>query len=397
MIDFSSIKCVSLKHMSNEIPIDFQFGLGAANEARNFHQTFHGYEPTPLVNLQRLANQLGVAAIYVKDESRRFNLNAFKVLGGSYAVARIIASKLGMSTDEMTFENLTSDETRAKLGRITLVTATDGNHGRGVAWTANRLGQRCVVFMPQGSARERLENIRALGAEASITDMNYDDTVRHAADYANKTGGILVQDTSKPGYEEIPAMIMQGYLTMADEAAEQLDGVAPTHIFLQAGVGSMAGAVTGYFAAKYGDMRPKITIVEPNAADCNYRTALADDGELHSVGGSLNTIMAGLACGEPCAVSWRVLRAYADSFISMPDDVSAIGMRVLGAPIAGDERIISGESGAAGFGIAFSALYYNELESLKKELGLNANSRILCFSTEGATDSENYRRITWGA
>ena len=213
-----------------------------------------------------------------------------------------------------------------------------------------------------------------------------------------ETGRVLSDygDAGWEGYEEIPGLIMEGYTTMALEAWEQLEGVKPTHIFLQAGVGAMAGAVAVFFSSLWpGAEKPIITIVEPDKADCIYRTAKADDGKLHKVKGAMDTIMAGLACGEPCLTGWNVLRDYGDWFVSMPDRIAAKGMRILGNPAGNDPRMISGESGAAAVGFAAEVLREKTLDWLKTELKLNRESRILCFSTEGDTDRENYRRIVW--
>ena len=362
-----------------------------AARVRAFHETIPGYAPTPLVSLEDTAKALGVDKIWVKDESRRFSLNAFKVLGGSYAMGKLLSDRLGL--DQPDFSQLTTPETREKLGDITFVTATDGNHGRGVAWSAARFGQRSVVYMPFGSAPERLENIRALGAEADIIHGNYDDAVRLAAKQAEEQGWLLVQDTAWDGYEDIPQWIMEGYCTMGLEALEQLND-APTHIFLQAGVGSMAGAMAGLFTAGLKE-KPTIVIVEPNKADCIFRTAEADDGQLRTVTGSMDTIMAGLACGEPCSLGWEVLKNTASHFISCPDSAAAYGMRILGNPAGSDRRIISGESGAAAFGAAAAILSDFSLGHFREILGLDENSRVLFFSTEGDTDRENYRRIVW--
>ena len=374
------------------------FGLEQAQRVRHFHQSFPEYSVTPLVKLEVLAEELGVQSIYVKDESYRFGLNAFKVLGGSYAIAREIGRLLGLKEEELTLDRLLASDVKERLGTLNFVTATDGNHGRGVAWTAQRLGHRAVVFMPKGTAAERLENIRRLGAEASITNVNYDDTVRLARAYAAEHKGIVVQDTSWEGYDEVPLHIMQGYTTMGSEIVEQLQAygnIKPTHVFLQAGVGAMAGAIAGFIADYYKERRPLITIVEPNQADCIYRTALANDGQLHTVGGALDSIMAGLCCGEPCSLGWRQLAAYADNFVAMPDRAAALGMRVLGRPMGSDAAVVAGESGAAGFGLAMAALWEQDLAELKRSLQLDAKSVILCISTEGATDVANYRRIMW--
>ena len=373
--------------------LDF-LNLESAKKVQSFHASFPVYKETPLVELKHTAKSMGLGNIYIKDESYRFGLNAFKVLGGSYAIGNYLAKRLGKSITEMPYEKLVSGEIKRELGDITFVTATDGNHGRGVAWTAKQLQQKSVVYMPKGSAEERLMNIRAEGADASITDLNYDEAVRLADSQAEQKGWVMVQDTAWEGYEDIPGWIMQGYGTMGYEAYMQLPE-KPTHIFLQAGVGSMAGAVAGFFASVYGGDRPIITIVEPNKADCIYKTAEAADGKLHFVTGDMDTIMAGLACGEPCSIGWNVLRDYADNFISCPDYAAAQGMRVLGNPEAGDTKVVSGESGASAFGCIAEIMRDKTLVELKNKLKLDENSKVLFFSTEGDTDKENYKSIVW--
>lgn len=372
------------------------FGWENAKKVHAFHKSFPEYSVTPLVSLSHFAGSVGLNEIYVKDESFRFGLNAFKVLGGSYAIGNYIAKQLEKDIQELSYREITTPETREKLGEITFVTATDGNHGRGVAWTAERLKQKSVVYMPKGSSAERLSNIRALGSDASITELNYDDAVRLANSNAEKYGWVMVQDTAWDGYEEIPKWIMQGYTTMAYEAIEQLGGKKPTHIFIQAGVGALSGGLTGFFADLYGDEdRPIITIVEPNKADCIYQTARADDGKLHFVTGEMNSIMAGLCCGEPCSIGWKILHDHADNFLSVPDYVAAEGMRILGNPLPGDTKVVAGESGAVTFGFLAEVMRNESLEWLREQLKLDSDSRVLCFSTEGDTDKENYRRIVW--
>ena len=366
--------------------------------ARAFHESFPEYCETPLRSLENMADRLGVGGVYVKDESYRFGLNAFKVLGGSFAIGKYLAKCLNTDIGGLDFAGLSSPETAAKLGNMTFVTATDGNHGRGVAWMARQLKQKAVVYMPKGSSPVRLANIRAEGATAMITDLNYDDAVRLAAEDARKHGWVVVQDTAWDGYEEIPAWIMQGYGTLAAETLSQLNRIGaemPTHVFLQAGVGSLAGAVQGYFASMFGNSRPKSVIVEPHKANCLYRSALARDGRPHSVGGDMATIMAGLACGEPNTISWEVLRDNSDMFVSCPDWVAANGMRMLGNPIGDDERVISGESGAVTMGVLSSLLGSSYLKEARTRLGLDKNSRILLLSTEGDTDPQKYRSIVW--
>lgn len=390
-----NFEIVTNERSNNNHPDVSFLGKETAKRSLHFHESFPMYEKTPMRQLEQLADFLGVKDIYVKDESYRFGLNAFKVLGGSYAIGNYIAKKLGTSIEALSFDKIVSKETKDKIGKTTFISATDGNHGRGVAWTASQLGQEAVIYMPKGSALERLNNIKAHGAKAEITELNYDDAVRLASKHADENNWVLVQDTSWPGYEEIPTYIMQGYTTMAYEAMEQLNGKKPTHIFLQAGVGSFAAAVTGFFADLYQEDRPVITIVEPNEAACIFKTMKAADGKIHPVTGDMNTIMAGLACGEPVTVGIEVLRHYADHFISCPDYIAAQGMRVLSSPIVGDERIVAGESGAAGFGLAYEVITNKKLEEIKEKLNINEDSVLLFFNTEGDTDKENYRKIVW--
>ena len=359
-----------------------------ARLARAFHSSFPQYAPTPLAELSALAAQMGLKSLLVKDESQRFGLNAFKVLGGSYAIARHIAARLGLRPEEMTFAALRSDAARAALGNAVFFTATDGNHGRGVAWTARELGCRAMVRMPKGTAKSRVENIRALGAEVTVEDCNYDGCVRLAARQARETaGGVLVQDTAWPGYTQVPLWIMQGYLTMALEADEQMVA-PPTHIFLQAGVGSMAAAVAAYFAQAYPQNPPKIILVEPTAADCFFRSAA--NGEITAVTGEMRTMMAGLACGEPSPIAWDILKRLTAAYLSCEDAAAARGMRALARPLAGDKAIVSGESGASTLGALLDAAAD---EKAREALGLDERARVLLISTEGDTDPVNYRRV----
>lgn len=362
-----------------------------------FHRGIPSYGPTPLVELKALADKLGVKQFLVKDESKRFGLNAFKALGGSYAIASYICGKLGLEINEHTFGELTSGKYKEQLQEMTFVTATDGNHGRGVAWTAKLLGCKAVVYLPLGSAEERLQNILALGAEAEITKLNYDDAVRLAARMGVEKGWVMVQDTSWEGYEELPKAVMQGYSTMAGEIGQQLaEQAIPTHLFLQAGVGCMSGAVTGYFASLWGDKCPKIVIVEPDKAACLYATAEANDGKLHFITGNMDSMMAGLCCGEPCTLGWEIIKNVAVGFVSCDDSYAALGMRVLGLPLEQDTPIVSGESGAVTAGVAVAICQEPSLAGLKEKLGIDASSRILVLSTEGDTDKENYRRVLEG-
>ena len=370
-------------------------GLISAQDALRFHQSFPQYHQTPLARLSGYAARTGVKDIFVKDESYRFGLSSFKVLGGSYAIGSLLADKLGNSLHALTFSDLTSESAHRRLGACTFVSATDGNHGRGIAWTATQLHQHSHILMPKGSSPMRLKHIQDAGAEASITDLNYDDAVREAARLAQENGWILVQDTAWPGYERIPRLIMQGYQTMSLETFQQLGTHRPTHIFIQAGVGSLAASVLEFFHDVYADCPPVMTVVEPDKADCIFRTAKANDGTLHSVKGDMNTIMAGLACGEPSTIAWDILKERADYFLSIPDYAAAQGMRILGNPLPGDPKVISGESGASSFGALTEILCNQSYGSVRKALGITRDSVLLFFSSEGDTDPDAYRKIVW--
>lgn len=368
------------------------FSRQQAQQARHFHQKIVGYEPTPLYALKSLAALFGVSTILVKDESQRFGLNAFKMLGGAYAIAQLLCEKYHLDINAFSFATFKAS-TKEKM---TFATTTDGNHGRGVAWAAQQLGQNAVIYMPKGSAQERVDAILRLGARCIVTEMNYDDTVRFTMQTARQNGWEVVQDTAWEGYTKIPTWIMQGYATLADEAVEQMAamGIArPTHVFLQAGVGAMAGGVLGYLVDVFGARDLHSVIVEPELADCLYRSGVK--GQIVNVGGSMATIMAGLACGEPNPLGWDILRNCATQFISCQDAVAALGMRVLGNPLGTDPRVISGESGAVGLGILCAVHFHPQREALMNKLGLDSHSVVLVISTEGDTDVKHYREVVW--
>ena len=373
--------------------------LDNIEKARAFHRSFPQYSVTPLTKLDKMAAYLGLKEVFLKDESYRFGLNAFKVLGGSFAMARFIAQETHKDVSDLPYKVLTSDQLRKEFGQATFFTATDGNHGRGVAWAAEKLKQKAVVHMPKGTTQTRLENIKKLGAQVDIQELNYDDCVRLAAKEANETPrGVIVQDTAWDGYEEIPAWIMQGYGTMASEAGEQLqaDGCKrPTHVFVQAGVGSLAGAVVGYFTNLYPDNPPTFVVVEAEVAACLYKSAKIGDGKPHAVGGDMQTIMAGLACGEANTISWDILKNHVTAFLAAPDWVAALGMRMLAAPLKGDAPVTSGESGAAPYGALAAIMTMDEYADLRSALKLDKDSTVLLFSTEGDTDPERYKNIVW--
>lgn len=367
----------------------------AAFKAMTFDSKFSQYGKTPLISLKNLAGNLGVQDIYVKDESLRFGLKSFKVLGGMYAVGNCIAQKLGMDIDRLEPNEMKAENTQKKLGEIIFATATDGNHGKGVAFVANLLGYQSFVYMPAGSSKERVDSIKKYGAKTFVTDLNYDETVEMVAEKAAVNGWTVVQDTAWDGYQQIPEWIIQGYSVLAYEAQQQLEEMKaemPTHIILQAGVGAFASSVAGYFSVN-SRKKPVVAIVEPDKADCIYRSAKTDG--IETVGGKMNTIMCGLACGVPNPIAWDILRNSADVFVSVDDAVAARGMRIYGNPIGDDIRIESGESGAVTLGLLSLVMQRAELAKLKEALSIDENSRILLISTEGATDQSVYRQVVW--
>ncbi|MDR3563681.1 MAG: diaminopropionate ammonia-lyase [Negativicutes bacterium] len=362
-----------------------------------FHRSLPTHRKTPLVALPALAKKLGVRNIFVKDESPRFGLNSFKGLGATYAIAKIIAKMTGVDETSLNYAALTTESIRAKVKNLVFVTATDGNHGKSVAWAASIFGCKVIVYMPMGSKECRAEAIRTINnTTVEITALNYDDTVRLAAEYAKKPDHYLVQDTGFDGYEDIPSAIIQGYTTMASEALAQLADhhiEKPSHLFLQAGVGSMAGSILGYLAHYYHKKPPVTTIVEPATVACIYQSAKAGDGAPHPIGGNPVTIMAGLNCGEPNPFTWPILRDYASFYASCPDWVTECGMKTLAHPIGQDANVVSGESGAVGLGLLVALCSDQQLSAYRQLLGLDETSTILLFSTEGNTDPESYDAI----
>jgi diaminopropionate ammonia-lyase len=330
-------------------------------------RSWPGYAPTPLHRLDGLAREAGLASVLLKDESVRFGLGSFKALGGGFAVARAVAAH-GRS--------------------ITVTCATDGNHGRAVAWGAARAGCGCVIFVHEGVSTGRRRAIEALGAEVRVVPGTYDDAVRRSAEVAAAEGWILVSDTSWQGYETIPRDVMLGYAVMAEEALDRLGTERPSHVFLQAGVGGLAAAVASVLGRRYGAERPRIVVVEPERAACLLASCRA--GRPVAVDGALDTVMAGLACGEPSLLAWRVLDELADAFLAIPDHAAVATMRLLAEGVAGDPPLVIGESGVAGLA---GALAVAAVPAFRSALGLGPESRLLVFGTEGATDVEVYRSL----
>jgi len=374
------------------------FSAETSRVSQRFHRQIPGYAMSPLVSLPNLAKKFGVGGIWVKDESTRLELNSFKVLGGSFALYRFIQDRLGIDDEKMTYEYLISKEVKEKLGELIFASATDGNHGRGVAWAAQRLGHKSVIYVHSETSQRRIESIRACGATVEVIKGNYDDAVRQIVVDAKKNGWEVISDTSWEGYTQVPTWIMQGYMTMMVEAQEQFSGQGiekPTHVFVQAGVGALAASVIGYYSSLWGKDAPQCIVVEPDKAPCLLESAKQDDGQPHHVGGALDTIMAGLACGEPSELAWEILKGATDAFIAVPDYIAARGMRVYASPLAGDPPVISGESGAVPLGALLAILTEKGLEELRNSLALDEHSKVLLINSEGDTDPILYRQIVW--
>ena len=343
-----------------------------------------GYAPTPLRDLSGIAAEAGVATIRIKDESSRFGLGSFKALGGAYAVAALLETELSRQGVSLVAGSADlADGRHAGLTEaITVTCATDGNHGRSVAWGAQRFHCRCVIFVHATVSQGRIDAIARFGARVERVAGNYDDAVRQADRQAAANGWFIVSDTSWPGYTEVPRTVMQGYRLMADEAADQWSGAPPTHVFIQAGVGGAAAAVSVQMRARF--VRPPLVIVvEPERAACLFESAKA--GKASVVHGDLATIMAGLACGEPSLLAWQELERSASAFMSIPDEAAVRALWRLA-----DDGIAIGESGVAGL----AGLLVAVADPISRDaLHLTSESRVLLFGTEGVTDPVIYGDI----
>ena len=337
---------------------------------------WEGYTPTPLRDLPDWAASAGVATIRLKDEASRFGLGSFKALGGAYAVANLLGdalAHLGIAPSA-TSSDLVSGRYRAATEKLTVTCATDGNHGRSVAWGAQRFHCRCVIFVHETVNRTRVAAIAAYGAEVRRVPGTYDDAVRAAARQAETEQWMIASDTSWPGYTEVPRNIMQGYRIMADEAVDQWAGAAPTHVFVQAGVGGAAAAVAVHMRQRFHPT-PRTIVVEPDRAACLL--ASAENGASMPIDGDLDTVMAGLACGEPSLLAWEELGRSASAFVAIPDEAAVETVCLLR-----ERGIVAGESGVAGLaGCMLAAANPGG----RVALGLGPASRIVVFNTEGAT------------
>lgn len=349
-----------------------------------------GYRATPLRRLDGFARLAGLGAVYYKDEGTRFGLGSFKALGGAYAVYRLLAREVAARTGrpEPSAADLAADRGGIQKD-ITVTCATDGNHGRSVAWGAQMFGCRCVIHVHETVSEGRCTAIARYGAEVRRTPGNYDDAVRKAAADAAANGWHVVSDTSYEGYMDVPRDVMQGYAVMAEETLRQLPaGTLPTHVFVQGGVGGLAAAICGHFWEHLAVARPRFVVVEPDRADCLFRSAEA--GRPTAVQGDLDTIMAGLACGEVSLLAWKILEAGTDAFMTIPDEAAADCMRLLADGVDGDPPVVAGESAVAGLAGALGAAQAPEQRAA---LRLGPDSVVLVFGTEGDTDPDLYRAI----
>jgi diaminopropionate ammonia-lyase len=348
------------------------------------------YQATPLHSLSGLANSVGIENIWFKDESKRFRLKSFKALGGAFAVVRLAIKEVARATglapiSKDVFAGLYHD----CLAHMTVTTATDGNHGRAVAWAAAQVGCRCVIFVHEAVSDARVLAIETQGAQVRRVPGNYDDAVRRAADEAQLNHWHLVSDTSYAGFVDVPRDVMQGYRVMVEEAVRAIPiGQVPTHAFVQVGVGALAGAVCAHLWATYGSNRPLFITVEAKQAACLQRSVMSRRPV--AIEGNLDTLMAGLACGEVSLLAWQILAQGVDFAMTIDDEQAVSSMRVLADGQHGDPRITSGESGAAGLAGLLTALSRPDIARL---INLGPESRILLFGTEGDTDPDLYQRL----
>ncbi len=367
------------------------FAPSAVNEALQYARARPGYAPTRLVELPELARKHCVAAVHVKDESTRFGLGSFKALGGAYAVIRLALEQASDGLGRtVAIGELQSEAVRAVAARMVVACATDGNHGKSVAQGAALVGARSVIFVHAGVSQARIEAIAQFGAEIVRVDGNYDDSVAEATRTAQEKGWTIVSDTSWPGYERIPSLVMQGYTTLLLEAVQELPQ-APTHVFIQAGVGGIAAATAAFMSLAYaaaGTVAPRFIVVDPKRAACLLESAR--QGERVRIEGQEPTIMAMLECYEPSLVAWRVLTRAAHAFMTVDEQDAVNAMRTLAAPAGDDSPIVAGESGGVGLAAFLAAA---QDADMRRSLGIDAASRIFVINTEGATDPEQYQRI----
>lgn len=374
-------------HWNNE-----SFSFLQNNDMFDFHKSLAGYQITPLISLPGIATSLGLGKVYVKDEGQRFGIKAFKALGASYAIYRFLKSRweerFGAGFNHQSFAD---PDILKKLGTFTFCAATDGNHGRAVAWTARKLRQKAQIFMPCDAVKARIDNIRSEGAEVTVVDGTYDDCVRVAAEMAAENGWFEIADTAYEGYTTIPGWVLNGYSTIFREMENEINlREIPKidFVLLQTGVGSFAAAGAAYYAGRYGSRRPKLICVEPLQAACFLDSMANGAGKPIAAKGSRETIMAGLNCGIPSITAWSILKDSVDLFLAVTDNYAESAMKKYA-----EAGIISGESGASGLAGLLALMTDPALEETRQKIGLDHKSRILLINTESDTDPENYLKI----
>lgn len=364
--------------------------LKKAEHAFETITSWPNYQASDLHLLESMAKEANIAQIYYKDESTRFGLKSFKALGGAYAVTRFLQEHLSLlNGKEPSMSDLLSGHYKEQLKDVVVSCATDGNHGRSVAWGAQMFGCQCIIYIHRDVSVGRQSAMEAYAAKVIRITGNYDESVRQAAVDAKKYDRAIISDTSYEGYTKVPANVALGYTVMLSETVTQLNGQIPTHVFIQAGVGGLAAAVCGYFWDLWGDKRPRFVVVEPEAANCLQESAKA--GELQVVGGDLDTLMAGLACGEVSHIAWEILDKGADDFITLSEDAVAPCMRALEQHTPSIE---AGESAVAGLA---ACIVGAQNAKWRLALGLDEQSKVLVLGTEGATDPELYQELVFGA
>ena len=363
--------------------------LQAAENAYREISSWPDYEVTPLHRLDGLANQLSVAEIWYKDEAGRFGLGSFKALGGAYAVFMLLKQQISSKTGQsITIHDLLARRFERLLTDTVVTCATDGNHGRSVAWGAQLFGCKCVIYIHRDVSEARQQAIEDFGADVVRISGNYDDSVRKASEDAVLHGRIIISDTSYENYVDVPKTVSLGYTVMFKEIVDQLRGHSPTHIFVQGGVGGLAAAICAYFWQVWPERRPRLIVVEPESANCLQESARL--GAPAVVEGDLNTIMAGLACGEVSLLAWEILSIGCSDFMTISEDSVVPCMQILAEGRFGDEQIVAGESAVAGLAALIGSI---QNEPLKTELQLSRNSRVLVIGTEGATDQALYDEL----
>ena len=370
--------------------LDAVLSADGFDAARREIEHWPGYEATPLQDLSGLAKTLKIGALWYKDEAPRFGLGSFKALGGAYAVFRWLAERIKAETgQDVDSATLLGKSQRKLTETMTVATATDGNHGRSVAWGASIFGCRAIIYIHATVSDGRKKAIEKFGAEVRRIEGDYDDSVRICAADAAANGWQVISDTSYTGYTEIPKLVMQGYGVMVDEALQQLPkGARPTHLFIQAGVGGLPAAVIARLWQRLGPERPSVVIVEPDAADCVYQSALA--GKPARASGNLETLMAGLACGEVSPVAWQVIRAGSAAFMTLPDAEAVRAMRTLASGLNGDKQVVGGESGVGGLAGLIAAASDS---TAREALDLRPDSKVILFGSEGDTDPALYEKL----